>query len=516
MRRHHQLAGIITLGLALTGLLPTQSQAQDTPTHNNTAEATIESQLRSINLPLVILETTDGTDPTCEPISAPPGCTGNGITNNEYVKGRVRIVTGDDTLYDSGDYTDGESGMRVKVRGNSSAYTTCTSLKVKLQKKADLLFRGQSAYKDKEWLLLNYYSTYNLKTELGFRIGELVGMPWEPAHRFVNLMMNGKYRGLYMLSEAVKRADTRVQTTKSGFLIEADPYWWNTEDSTFHTAYLPYSVAYSFKYPDDIEDQTTERISQIRNYIADFETKLTNGEDVSTHIDIPSFAAWMLAHDVLGSFDGLGSNIFLTKEDYVGGDSTSTKLKMGPLWDFDSACLCEGTWASAHDLSDFYFKKLFQNEDFVLAYKAAWASLREKLPAEVAQLTDSIQSNQGEAIEQSRQLTFNELGQYPYVSMADNVKEITDWFSTRIPWMDESVAQLSASTSIGSPVTGTPQATAVSVYDASGMLHLSASGQQATGLLRGGPSALQLQRGIYLLRVQYPDGTAQTLKWVKP
>ena len=30
------------------------------------------------------------------------------------------------------------------------------------------------------------------------------------------------------------------------------------------------------------------------------------------YIDVPSFAAWLIAHDILGDSDGCGSNIFLT------------------------------------------------------------------------------------------------------------------------------------------------------------------------------------------------------------
>ena len=39
--------------------------------------------------------------------------------------------------YDSGDYVDGESGMTLKIRGNTSAWQLRKPYKIKLQKKAD-------------------------------------------------------------------------------------------------------------------------------------------------------------------------------------------------------------------------------------------------------------------------------------------------------------------------------------------------------------------------------------------
>ena len=284
---------------------------------NAQTQTPLIDQLKATGLPLVTITTVNNEWPTCEEVdSVPEGCMGNAITNATKVPGRIVITLGDSLLYDSGEYAEKVSGMKVKIRGNSSAYRTYPSYKIKLQKKANLL-KGLGCKKDKEWALLNSNSSANLRTVMGKQIGLLCGIAWEPQDCYVNLVFNGKYCGDYLLSELVKRGEGRCNVAENGYIIECDPYWWNEdkgEFSSFHTSHLPYSMAYTFKYPD-AEDITADQWTYIRNVVLDFEDKLYNKKPVDDVFDIPSLAAWFLAHDINGSWDGCGSNIFITKYD---------------------------------------------------------------------------------------------------------------------------------------------------------------------------------------------------------
>ena len=119
------------------------------------------SDIISKGLPVLYIQTVDSEEPTCDYVSAPAGCMGKTIANATKVPGRMviyqHIDESDSVLYDSGDYEKDVSGMTIRIRGNSSAYGTKKPYKIKLQKKKDLLFRGDEAtYKDKDWLLLKY------------------------------------------------------------------------------------------------------------------------------------------------------------------------------------------------------------------------------------------------------------------------------------------------------------------------------------------------------------------------
>ena len=75
-----------------------------------------------------------------------------------------------------------------------------------------------------------------LNTLVGLKVNELIEMQWTPQYCFVNLMINGDYRGIYILTESVKRdIDCRLNVDKTGYIIEYDAYWWN-EDVYFESS----------------------------------------------------------------------------------------------------------------------------------------------------------------------------------------------------------------------------------------------------------------------------------------
>lgn len=61
---------------------------------------------------------------------------------------------------------------------------------------------------------------------VGLSVCRALDFPWTPNTKFLNVLINGNYKGLYHLIETVERADNRIVTDKSGFVIENDAYWW--------------------------------------------------------------------------------------------------------------------------------------------------------------------------------------------------------------------------------------------------------------------------------------------------
>lgn len=424
-------------------------------------------QLKATGLPLVTITTVNNEWPTCEKIeTAPEGCMGSTIVNATKVPGRIVITLGDSVLYDSGEYAKNVSGMNIKIRGNTSAYRTHPSYKIKLQKKANLL-KGSGSKKDKEWALLNSNTSANLRTVMGKQIALLCGIAWEPQDCYVNLVFNGKYCGDYLLSELVKRSEGRCNVTETGYVIECDPYWWSEdkgEFSFFHTTHLPYSMAYTFKYPD-AEVMTQEQWTYIRDVVYDFEDKMFNGEPIEEVFDISTMASWFLAHDISGSWDGCGSNIFITKYD----NTPNSKLKMGPLWDFDLDYSKKG-WASVHEIPEFYGIPFFSRYETVMAYNDCWQQVRPQIEERVAMVLDSMRTNWADAIDASRAVFKDRVGTYES-PFAENEKEVRNWFAQRLPWLDEAIANLVSTISgINTVEAGTLRTAAVAVYSTSGVL----------------------------------------------
>ena len=393
------------------------------------------SEVEHLLLPVLIVETIGHEEPTCDYVFAPEGAFGIGTTNNTKVPGRVLLVEQGDTLFDSGPYVKNLSGMTIRIRGNTSAYySEKKPFKIKLEKKNDLLCRHDSAFYDKNWALLRDGDD-ELYTMIGNLVNQLVGMPYTPAYRYVNVVVNNDYRGIYMLTETIRRnADCRLNvSSQSGYIIERDAYWWN-EAICFRT---PMGMEFTFKYPDE-DDVTEQQTDYIQSVVETMEQSIENGT-YDQYIDVRSFAAWMLAHDLLGTNDSGGSNIYLSKYD----DSDTTLLQMTTLWDFGSIMHQQRreSFSGIHSDSFFYYPRLFSNENpaFLHAYKALWDELSPTVFDDIiAALSDFRSSPTATALQQSRPFEY-ERWNYTGSSVDNNITSAITWFSNRKRWMTAAI-----------------------------------------------------------------------------
>ncbi len=386
--------------------------------------------IMSLGLPVLDIHTEDGVMPTCRYVTHPKGCFGLGITDVTTVPGRLYLSAGKDTLYDSGEYQEDVSGMTIRIRGNYSAYSDPKPFRIKLQRKADLLCRGNERYNDKEWLLLR---DDELKLLVGLYVNQLVGMPYTPSFQYVNVILNDTYFGAYALVESVKRnPECRIDVDKDeGYIFEYDGYWWQKD--FYYTSLLRKDLAYTFKYPD-MENADLETQEYIRSVILGMEQHVKNG-DYDSYIDVATFASWMLGHDILGTQDGLGSNVFFAKYDKM----PYSKVFMTNLWDFDSIERMKNSWARVHTLH--FFELLFssKNGNFKNAYKQKWAELSETLVDDVTDyLLDFAASDCAKALDVSRTLTNVYLNgkSKRLADVETDVQNAIHWFASRKVWLD--------------------------------------------------------------------------------
>lgn len=385
-------------------------------------------------LPTVMIETVNGEELTCELVQAPEGCLGQSIRNANKVGAKMVIVQDGQTLYDSGDYQESEKGVTIKIRGNSSAYKRKKGYKLKLQKKADLLGRNDAKYEDKEWVLITDERT-SLNTLIGLKVSELLGLPWTPAYKFVYLELNGDPRGLYLLMESVKRKATRLDVSKEGYIFELDPYWWN-EDLYFETRMTETpELKYTFKYPDP-EDITPEQVSYLKGYMDEMEEALIDYNHYQEYIDVESFAAWVLAQDILGNFDGFGSNIFMTKYD----NTPNSKIKMGNLWDFDAIMSTPGEWSESHRYQ--LFVRLLTNgsdTSMATAYEKLWDDQKDSLFIKLYAYLDRLAaSEEGKNLNQAFKVDTERWGRQA-TTVEESIEKAKAWFEERRLWLEEAI-----------------------------------------------------------------------------
>lgn len=413
-------------------------KATDDPWTESPDDGTISAEVVSkAGLPVLEITTVDGEEPTFDKISPPAGSMGAGITNATKVPGRVRLIEPDGSVsFDSGDYAKKESGMTVKVRGNTSAYTPKKPYKIKLEKKGDMLCRGDKKYNDKNWVLLKDESQLMRN---GFKINELMGMQWTPQCRYVNVMFNGEYRGLYLLAEAVERnVDCRLNVSDTGFIVERDAYWWN-EDGCYVASSLHPAYNYTFKYPD-FEDMTDADKQYVENYMLDFEASVSDGS-YPWLIDSDSFASWLLGHDILGTYDSGGSNMYFTKY-----DNDQSLLMMGNLWDFDSTERCAGAWSNLHvHTFPAYFYPKNPEPAFTAAYLKIWNRIKGSIFDDmIAFINAYATTDEGKAFDVS-----NSLDAIRWGTGNPTLKQVTDrsvkWYTERRQWLEQAISGIAAS-----------------------------------------------------------------------
>lgn len=392
-----------------------------------------------LGLPVLHIMTVDDEEPTCDYAFAPEGAFGITTVNNTKVPGRCVLTHYNDTLFDSGEYQKDKSGMTLKIRGNTSAYYSSKKpYKLKLEKKNDLFGRGDSSFYDKNWVLLD--CGLSLKTILGNKVNQLVGMEWTPATKHVNLIINNDYRGIYLLTEQVKRnADCRINVNKeTGYIIERDAYWWN-ENLYFTTE--KYNIEYTFKYPDS-EDVTEEQLTYISDYLKRFEESISNGT-YTDYIDLNSWASWLIGHDILGSWDSGGSNLFLKKKD----NTNESLLEMTTLWDFDGIMRYYDKWPRIHTDNFFYYPQLINNQN--MAFNDVYAERWKDLSAYVFDslfifLNQFEKSETAEALRRSESYEHNRWNYFDD-SLDMNIEEDRQWLVNRQSWINEVIGQLPTS-----------------------------------------------------------------------
>lgn len=272
--------------------------------------------------------------------------------------------------------------IEIRGRGNSSWDFPKKPYKIKLVTKAKLLGMNE----DRDWILLaNYADKTLLRNELGFALSRLIGMPYTPDSRFVEVVINNEYAGNYLLTEQIEVGTKKVNVQEQkvsekdinitgGYLLEIDG-WANRENSYFYTNLgMPISIS----YPDD-KDITQQQKSYITNHINTFEKSLfsENFDDepngYKKYFDINSYINFYLLNEIMGNPDLFWST-FLFK------NKNSDLIFTGPVWDFDIAANNDNRLGdsknmlmlnSAHEPKK-WIKQLMKDKQFRLAVRKRW------------------------------------------------------------------------------------------------------------------------------------------------
>ena len=387
-------------------------------------------------LPLIRIWTDGGEMPTFSIADKPEGLLGQTITDNTYKKGTC-------TIENISSLPAFSARMKIKVRGNTSAIGAGADgklpYKLVLDEPAGLFEDGTT---ERKYILLADAGE-NLKTWLGLQMGKLCGMEWTLKSRYVNLVLNGDYRGVYLLTEAKDGRTLGEHVGDDGFLIESDPYWWN-EDVYFHSPYMAEQVAFTLQYPE-LKDMDDNRLKEIEAYMQQVGENILHGnlED----IDVNTFSAWICAHDFLNITDIGGANVYYYLEDLPTGEKPAGQMKMGPLWDFDSSfggpldAETKERWSGHHSAPYTFFPELFRNDVFLEVYRRKMEELRVSLYDSCSLLLTSLCDELEGPIDASREADAKRWGK-SWTPVREEAQERLQWLSKRITWIESQLVPI--------------------------------------------------------------------------
>ena len=260
---------------------------------------------------------------------------GAAITSKvDYVYCTLRYV-------DEDDYMEVYDSTQIRGRGNSTWGLGKKPYRIKFHQKEKFLGKGYA--KAKKWTLLaNAADKTLIRNAVTSALGEFTSLKFNPAYKFVDVVLNGVFLGNYQISDHVDVRPHRVDITEQdlplelnsdvsgGYLLEVDGF---QDGNCFTTS--RYHVPVRIHYPDE-EEIAIRQNTYIRNYMRDFETVLAsaNFDDAElgyrAQVDTASLIDWYLCTEISANIDGFFSTYFYK-------DQQDDRFFWGPLWDYDIA-----------------------------------------------------------------------------------------------------------------------------------------------------------------------------------
>lgn len=330
--------------------------------------------------------------------------------------------------------------LTVRGRGNSSFKMPKYGLKLEFKDKVKLF----GMPKNRDWALIaNYGDKTHLRNYMMTRLSEWLGAKYTPRMQFVELYLNRKYMGLYLLSESIKVAKNRVNIEENDttFLVEKE------DSKKFDPPYVQSDNGYYYhiKSPKNPSPETEELLLDHIKAFENFAMRpyRYNSNEIVEWIDLDDYLLFYWVHEYSKNEDGnFARSVHFTWK-------KGEPIHFGPLWDFD---LAFGNASREQNKApeEWYIRRyrlnyyILQNSLVDSAAVVYWKEHRETFKA----LIDSVplyRSIIDKAIENEYRRwpvmknTENWALKDPYDSYDEAVETMIEWMKQRYQWIDKEI-----------------------------------------------------------------------------
>ena len=335
-----------------------------------------------------------------------------------------------------GGYEDYTGKTEVKGRGNSTWGYPKKPYRLKLNKKAEICGLGKA----KNYVLLaNHLDPTLMLNSVAFKIGRLLELPFTNHAIPVDVVLNGIYKGSYLLTEQIEVKENRVDLDENNSVMwELDSYW-DDEPKFKSTAFnLPVMV----KDPDLTTEQFEYWKKDFNAFTTQFAKEPLEGNSYVDMIDIESVAKFLITFNLVHNMEiNHPKSVFLHKE-------RNGKYVMGPIWDFDWAYDYEGTSnhfgryntplfsSSMNGVGTAFFQRFLQDSRVKTIYKRTWQDFKNNKLDALLQYVDDYAVMLKPSVERNSELWENTR------SFDTKVKELKTWLRNRADYIDSEVSKL--------------------------------------------------------------------------
>ncbi|RZJ06575.1 MAG: hypothetical protein EOP39_18765, partial [Rubrivivax sp.] len=403
-------------------------------------------------------------------------------TNNAApILNREDYVPGTYKLSGTG-ITTAEGALDIRGRGNSTWDWPKKPYRIKLANATALAGMPSS----KHWVLLaNYADKTLMRNDMAFTLSRQMGMAYTVRDQYVEVTLNGEYRGLYQLAEHIRIAkdrvdvpelkvgDTAADKVSGGYLMEVDfrmhkdyckdhsvwPYSpfcageVNTQrDTTFCVDSKRGMQPACLKEPETLlTPEWAAQRAYIEKYMGDFEAALFSADfkdpanGYAKYVDVDSVIDYYILNELTKNVDGTESSFFMYKK-------RDGKLHFGPVWDFDLALGNAGYnnvqfTSGWHIRNAPWFTRLFEDPAFAKKVKDRWQAL--KASGKFEQMLQYAQARatwltKGQQKNFAKWPIFNWSDWFTRVVMGSydgEVNEMLRWQAERYAWMDAELSK---------------------------------------------------------------------------
>ena len=326
-----------------------------------------------------------------------------------------------------------------------------------------------ASYTDKSFL--NNRMTYDFARQMGWYASRCV---------YVELVLNGQYKGLYVLMEKIKRDENRVNVAKlktndtagtaltGGYIFKIDKFTGSGGDGWYSQVTLPTSspdeyTYFQYEYPKADSMQPQQK-TYIKNYVDSFELSL-NGANYQNpltgfrkYANERSFIDYEILNEISKNVDGYRLSTYLHKEKVTDGN----KIKMGPVWDYDisyyNADYCGGDDPTGWGYNftyicgaaiPFWWERLMEDSVYQKKLFCRYTTLRQTGFLNTDSVNNYIDSTAA-LLDEAQQRNFTKwpiLGTQVWpnptpvpTTYLGEIQELKTWFTDRFAWLDNAIA----------------------------------------------------------------------------